>query len=62
MIAAADGEVSNIGPIALNGTVLAGTLLVKNETEWDALKNNPSQLLSLLEHIGIPSPSLTNKL
>lgn len=27
-----------IGPIALNGTVLGGTLLVKTRTEWDALK------------------------
>lgn len=56
MISAADGEPSSIGPITLNGTVLAGTLLVKNVIEWDALKHDPSQLSSLLEAIGIPSP------
>lgn len=55
-----DGDKSiSIGPIALNGTVLAGTLLVKNEMEWNALKNDPSQLPRLLEVIGIPSTDFT---
>lgn len=61
MISATAGERSSIGPIALNGTVLAGTLLVKNEIEWDALKHDPSQLSSLLEVIGIPTPDLANE-
>jgi ATP adenylyltransferase len=61
MISAAAGEPSSIGPITLNGTVLAGTLLVKNKIEWDALKHDPLQLSSLLEVIGIPSPNLANK-
>lgn len=60
-ISAADKEHSKIGPVALNGTVLAGTLLVKNETEWDALKHDPSQLSRLLELIGIPTTGLANE-
>lgn len=48
-----DGQM--IGPIALNGTVLGGTLLVKSEEEWDALRNEESKLKEVLETIGIPS-------
>lgn len=40
--------------VALNGTVLAGTLLVKNEIEWEELKMNESLLQEVLEAIGIP--------
>jgi len=47
------------GPIALNGTVLAGTLLVKNELEWQTLKGDDSKLLRVLEAIGIPSADVT---
>lgn len=61
MISTGDDESISIGPIALNGTVLAGTLLVKNEMEWNALKNDPSQLSRLLEVIGIPSPAFANE-
>jgi ATP adenylyltransferase len=61
MISAGDREPCNIGPIALNGTVLAGTLLVKNEMEWNALKHDPSQFSRLLEVIGIPSPDFANE-
>ncbi|KAF4635033.1 hypothetical protein G7Y89_g3063 [Cudoniella acicularis] len=45
-----------IGPIALNGTVLGGTLLVKNEEEWQALRNDQTRLRDILKAIGIPSP------
>lgn len=38
--------------IALNGTVLAGTLMVKGQTEWNWLKNEPSNLLKVLQAIG----------
>ncbi|PSK45158.1 hypothetical protein B9Z65_2298 [Elsinoe australis] len=41
-------------PIALNGTVLAGTLMVKGQTEWNWLKNEPSNLLKVLQAIGEP--------
>lgn len=41
-----------IGRLALNGTVLAGTALVKSEKEWDALRDDPSQLWDILSKIG----------
>ncbi|KAK2013537.1 ATP adenylyltransferase [Colletotrichum eremochloae] len=45
-----------VGKLSLNGTVLAGTALVKNEAEWDALKakNDGGQLLEVLSKIGVP--------
>ncbi|MBE3045664.1 hypothetical protein IMZ48_24580 [Candidatus Bathyarchaeota archaeon] len=46
------GEV--VGKLALNGTVLAGTALVKNETEWDALRRDPNELMQVLTAIGLP--------
>jgi ATP adenylyltransferase len=49
-----------VGPISLNGTLLAGTLLVKKEEEWNTLKSNPSQLESVLNAIGIPSTRSTD--
>ncbi|EHK15330.1 uncharacterized protein TRIVIDRAFT_174968 [Trichoderma virens Gv29-8] len=45
---------SPIGSLALNGTLLAGTALVKSEAEWDALKKSPSGLLAVLKTIGVP--------
>lgn len=44
-----------VGPVALNGTVLGGTALVKNEAEWDALREDPEKLLGVLSKIGVPS-------
>jgi sulfate adenylyltransferase (ADP) / ATP adenylyltransferase len=55
-IKSTEGEI--IGPIALNGTVLGGTLLVKNNEEWQALRNDESKLKEVLEAIGIPSPKV----
>lgn len=47
-----------VGELALNGTVLAGTALVRNEAEWDALRGDPSQLWSILGRIGLaPTPT-----
>lgn len=43
-----------IGPIALNGTVLAGTLMVKTEEEWDVLRRDETKLSDLLRMVGIP--------
>ncbi|KAH7329417.1 alpha-galactosidase [Stachybotrys elegans] len=43
-----------LGSLALNGTLLAGTALVKNELEWEALKRDPEGLLRVLKAIGIP--------
>ena len=42
----------DIGPVSLNGTVLGGTLLVKSEVEWDALRNDQSKLMDVLAAIG----------
>jgi len=43
-----------VGPVSLNGTILGGTLLVKNEEEWNALRNDESKLKDILSIIGIP--------
>ena len=50
------GNGSRIGPVTLNGTMLAGTLMVKNETEWDALRggNGATLLKKCLEDVGVP--------
>lgn len=51
-IKSSDGR-ETVGSLALNGTVLAGTALVKNEAEWGALRKSPEQLLAVLSSIGI---------
>ncbi|KAI0528016.1 ATP adenylyltransferase-domain-containing protein [Xylaria bambusicola] len=50
-----DSSGNKIGDVSLNGTVLAGTALVKNQAEWDALRTNTDMLHGVLEGIGIPS-------
>ncbi|KAG5991981.1 hypothetical protein E4U43_003888, partial [Claviceps pusilla] len=47
-------EGEEVGRLALNGTVLAGTALVKTEGEWEALRRRPSGLVDVLRGIGIP--------
>lgn len=42
-----------IGLVALNGTVLGGTLLVKSEEEWDVLRSDESKLTEILRAIGV---------
>ena len=44
-----------IGPVALNGALLAGTLLVKSEAEWGTLRNDESKLSEVLNSIGVSS-------
>jgi ATP adenylyltransferase len=51
------GEVA--GRLALNGTVLAGTALVKTQAEWDALRNDSEQAVEVLRRIGVPTESGT---
>src|SRR5690606_14903712 len=46
------GEV--VGKLSLNGTVLAGTVLAKSPVEWDALRQDPSELFQVLSAIGLP--------
>ncbi|EGO58316.1 hypothetical protein NEUTE1DRAFT_82743 [Neurospora tetrasperma FGSC 2508] len=49
------GEEVVVGKLALNGTVLAGTALVKSQREWDALRKNPEKVGELLRVIGVPN-------
>jgi ATP adenylyltransferase len=49
-----NGQGVEVGNVALNGTLLAGTLMVKLEDEWNALRNDESQLDNILTTIGIP--------
>lgn len=51
-ITGANGDL--LGPIALNGTLLAGTLLVKSQAEWEAVRKNERILLDVLKAIGVP--------
>ena len=50
-----DDEVAEAGVIALNGTILAGTLMVKAEAEWNELRRDPEALGSVLAAIGYPA-------
>jgi sulfate adenylyltransferase (ADP) / ATP adenylyltransferase len=47
-------DILDPGVVSLNGTILAGTLMVKAESEWDALRENPEYLTKVLERIGFP--------
>jgi ATP adenylyltransferase len=51
-ITGANGDL--LGPIALNGTLLAGTLLVKSQAEWEAVQKNEKILVDVLKAIGVP--------
>ncbi|KAI5465367.1 HIT-like domain-containing protein [Mariannaea sp. PMI_226] len=50
-ISGRDGSI--LGVLSLNGTVLAGTALVKNEGEWAALRRDPDLLSQVLTRIGL---------
>lgn len=58
----ADLKINNqggsLGPINLNGTMLAGTLMVKTQDEWDLLRSDESRLNDILEAVGIPPASV----
>ncbi|KAG6034755.1 hypothetical protein E4U19_005522 [Claviceps sp. Clav32 group G5] len=49
-----DQDGHEVGRLSLNGTLLAGTALVKNAIEWDTLRGQPSGLVDVLRRIGIP--------
>ena len=51
---ATSDEDQSSGVVALNGTLLAGTLMVKTKSEWDRLRQNPEQLRDLLRSVGVP--------
>lgn len=40
--------------VAINGTILAGTLMVKDEEEWDVLRKDHSLIDGILTSIGYP--------
>lgn len=40
------------GTISLNGTIIAGTLMVKQEHEWERLRNEPQKIEALLQEVG----------
>ncbi|TKA66279.1 hypothetical protein B0A49_11006 [Cryomyces minteri] len=48
-----------VGSVALNGTILAGTLMVKDEGEWELLKNDNGKLKELLRAVGVPQEYTT---
>jgi len=52
---------TEVGDVAFNGTLLAGTLMVKTEEEWGLLKNDPSHLDSILKAIGIPTEAASTE-
>jgi len=47
-------DLNNGSEVALNGTILAGTLMVKAEEDRDNLCQNPALLTGLLRSIGVP--------
>lgn len=46
---------SEVDFVALNGTVLAGTLMVKSEEAFEMLKEDAGRLGSVLRGIGLPN-------
>ena len=50
----AAGDIVDPGVLSLNGTILGGTLMVKAEGEWDALRSNPEYLNRVLRDVGFP--------
>ena len=49
---AAAHDIADPGILSLNGTILAGTLMVKAEAEWDALRAQPALLTGVLRDVG----------
>lgn len=47
-------NVADAGTVSLNGTILAGTLMVKAEAEWNELRSNQENLTNVLATIGYP--------
>jgi ATP adenylyltransferase len=47
-------DIDILATLQLNGTVLAGTALVKHRREWDALRADPTALARMLAGIGLP--------
>lgn len=54
-------DVYQAGNLSVNGTILAGTLMVKAEAEWDELRRNPEHLNSVLAAISFPRSDDTKR-
>ncbi|GLI76026.1 bifunctional AP-4-A phosphorylase/ADP sulfurylase [Penicillium ochrochloron] len=50
---AVEGDIVDHGVVSLNGTILAGTLMVKAQGEWDVLRTKPDVLGRLLRDVGV---------
>lgn len=50
---AVEGDIVDHGVVSLNGTILAGTLMVKAQGEWDVLRTKPEILGRLLRDVGV---------
>ncbi|KAI9671051.1 MAG: bifunctional AP-4-A phosphorylase/ADP sulfurylase [Alyxoria varia] len=51
----ADGQQGEvIDSVALNGTILGGTMMVKNEEVWTKLKRDNAEFTRVLEAVGLP--------
>ncbi|PGG99441.1 hypothetical protein AJ79_08515 [Helicocarpus griseus UAMH5409] len=50
------GETPEAGLVKLNGTILAGTLMVKAAAEWDYLRQQPGILDFVLKTVGFQDP------
>lgn len=48
-----DRDGREIGQVQLNGTLLAGTALVKNQELYDAIREDPALLFNVLKQIGV---------
>lgn len=51
-------DIAEAGVVELNGTLLAGTMMVKAEAEWNELRQNSDALMKVLGSIGYPHPDL----
>ena len=49
------------GSVAINGTILAGTLMVKDQVEWEILRKDPDLLDDILSTIGFPVDSVRSE-
>ena len=52
---------SEVGFVALNGTTLGGTMMVKHQQEWDLLREKPEMLDNILIEIGFPKVTQRSK-
>ncbi|KAI8938017.1 hypothetical protein NX059_005690 [Plenodomus lindquistii] len=59
MLRHADG--SEVGFVALNGTTLGGTMMVKHSAQWELLRKRPELVDYILSEIGFPRGAVSSK-